>query len=80
MEIIKRLSQEGIDVFYGDASEVDTLTELDLGKAKLVISTIPDFETNLLIFDEYKKSNHQGVYISTAYNNQDALDLYRRGV
>ncbi len=80
IDIVKRLIKEKVDVFYGDASEVDTLKELNLTQTKLVISTIPDFETNLLIFEEYKKANSDGIYIATAYSNQDALDLYKRGI
>lgn len=80
IDIVKRLIKEKVDVFYGDVSEVDTLKELNLTQTKLVISTIPDFETNLLIFEEYKKANSDGIYIATAYSNQDALDLYKRGI
>lgn len=74
---IKQLEREGYNVLYGDASEIDFLNELSLENARLIISTIPDYETNLLILREYKKRNPQGIFLATAYRINDALDLYK---
>ncbi|GIW67561.1 MAG: potassium transporter Kef [Candidatus Parcubacteria bacterium] len=76
-ELIKKLKKEGFNVIYGDAEEIDFLQSLNLTKTKLIISTIPDFETNLLILQEYKKENPEGIFIATAYRLNDALDLYK---
>lgn len=79
LEIVKNLKENGVNVFYGDASEIDVLSELNLRQAKMVISTIPDFETNLLILEECKKFNPSCIFLAVAYNNQDALNLYDKG-
>ncbi len=75
---VKQLEKENYNVLYGDASEVEFLNELNFDKAKLIISTIPDYETNLLILKEYKKRNPAGIFVATAYKIEDALDLYNQ--
>ena len=77
--IVKRLRNEGFNVLYGDAEEIDFLKSLNLAQTKMIISTIPEFETNLLILEEYKKENSKGVFIGTANKVQDAFDLYEKG-
>ncbi len=78
-EKVKRLKNENFNVIYGDAEEIDFLEELNLKEAKLIISTIPDYETNLLILKFYKSLNPNGIFISTARNLEDAFDLYNQG-
>jgi len=78
-EIVKRLKKDGFEVLYGDAEEIDLLQSLNLDKTKMVISTIPDYETNLLILKEYRKENNEGIFVSIAHSIQDALDLYQAG-
>jgi len=79
LEKVEFLEKMGFNVLYGDASEIDLLTSLNLSKTNLVISTIPDFLTNLLILKEYKKQNPNGIFVSTAYKIEDALNLYNEG-
>lgn len=78
-EILKKLKNEGYSVLYGDAEEVEFLNELNLKKARLIISTIPDYETNFLILREYKKKNPEGVCLFTSYKIKDSFDFYREG-
>lgn len=75
-ENVKKLQKQGHEVLYGDASENDFLESLNLEKVKMVVSTIPDYETNLLILTKYRQENQSGIFIATAYKIQDALDLY----
>ncbi len=78
-EIVKRLKKENFEALYGDASEIDFLEELSFDSVNLVISTIPDFETNLLILEKFKKKNAEGIFIGTASKIEDALGLYQQG-
>ncbi|MCK5063363.1 MAG: cation:proton antiporter, partial [Candidatus Aenigmarchaeota archaeon] len=48
-ETILNLAKEGVDCRYGDVSDAEFLNELNFSKAKMLISTIPDFDTNLLL-------------------------------
>ena len=78
-ETIKRLIKEKIHCIYGDASDTETLDKLNLSKAKTMISTVPDFNTNLLLVEKARKENKKIVIFVTAYNNEDALELYDKG-
>jgi Kef-type K+ transport system membrane component KefB len=78
-EIIKKLKNKGFNVLYGDAEEIEFLETLNFSKAKIVISTIPDFGTNLIILKEIKKQNPQIILFSTSHRIEDALELYKNG-
>lgn len=78
-DIIKNLEKMGISSLYGDADDVDFLEELPLEKAELVISTIPDIETNLLLVESIRRENKKAIIIGRAHNIEDALKLYKRG-
>ena len=53
-EIVTKLSKEGYNCRYGDANDLELLNELNFSKAKMVISTVPTTETNLLIINKVK--------------------------
>ncbi len=78
-EKVKQLKNSGFNIIYGDASEIDFLNELNFKKAKMIISTIPDYETNLLILEYYRQENSNGIFISVAKSLEDAFDLYKNG-
>ena len=77
--IVKNLRKKGIQCVYGDAEDTELLEDLKIDKAKLVVSTIPDFEINLLILNKIRKKNEEAVVIPTARRIDDALRLYRAG-
>ena len=79
LEKVEFLESLGFNVIYGDASEIEFLGSLNFRNIKLLISTIPDFSTNLLALEVFKKENPQGVFICTAYKVEDALLLYDNG-
>src|SRR3989344_699681 len=56
-EAVARLESAGIATEYGDASDLAFLESLDFSKTELVISTIPDAETNALIHKAVKEVN-----------------------
>jgi Kef-type K+ transport system membrane component KefB/voltage-gated potassium channel Kch len=77
-DIIKRLEKWRIPAVYGDAYDPDFLSELPLKHTKVVISTIPDFETNSLLIEEIKSINPRAIVILRAQNIDEALDLYKK--
>lgn len=79
LEKVKELERLGFNVLYGDASEVELLNNINFSNTQMIISTIPDFQTNLLILNEYRNINPNGIFISTAYTIEDALSLYKSG-
>ncbi len=78
-ETIRCLAKEETDCRYGDASDSELLNELNLSKAKMVYSTIPDFETNLLLINKIKESNKKAIIIVVSHQIDEAMELYDKG-
>ena len=78
-ETIDCLSRFRIPCIYGDAYDSDFLKELPLKKLRLAVSTIPDFETNVLLLEYLRTVNPEAIIISRASNIKDALELYKKG-
>lgn len=78
-DIISNLSKLGIPSLYGDIYDSELLSELPLDKIELAVSTVPDFETNLLLIESIKLVNPNAIIILRSSSIKDALELYRRG-
>ncbi len=76
---ISALKQKNIPHRYGDAGDVEFLGEVGLEHAKIIVSTIPDMETKLLILREYRKVSPHGVVLLTARTGEQARLLYTEG-
>ncbi len=74
---ILNLTKKGMPCIYGDINDSEFLKSLNLNRVKMVISTIPDYSTNSFV----KKNilNDNCVFVPTAHDIQNALDLYREG-
>jgi len=79
-KVILSLGEQGITCIYGDAHDREFLHEINANTAKLIISTIPDEESNLNIRDFLKKTNSKAVFIATAEQPRQAVDLYEKGI
>jgi Kef-type K+ transport system membrane component KefB/Trk K+ transport system NAD-binding subunit len=78
-EIIEHLSKFRVPCVYGDAYDCEFLKELPLKKLGLAVSTIPDFETNVLLLEHFRDVNPNAIIILRAGNIKDALEFYKRG-
>ena len=78
-ETIKVLSSRKINCIYGDVDDAEFLEEIKLNKAKLLVSTIPELDTNLLLLKFIRDNNRKAVVILTARQIPDALRLYKEG-
>lgn len=76
---IERLEKLGIPHCYGDAEDVDFLDEINISKAKLVVSTIPDSKTNLLLVSHYRAHNQTGIIITISHDIYQTKELYELG-
>jgi Kef-type K+ transport system membrane component KefB len=77
--VVLALAQEGMNCVYGDAGDAEFLSEMKLGRAKLVISTIPNEEINITIRNMMQESGSKAAFITTAEQPRIALDLYNHG-
>ncbi len=78
-DVIERLSKKGFKCIYGDISDVDLFDDINLCDAKMIISTIPDKETNLLFLRRAKLCNPNAIVLVVANDTEEALELYRKG-
>jgi Kef-type K+ transport system membrane component KefB len=78
-ETIERLKTAGIPCEYGDAGDPDFLEDIKLRDADLVVSTIPDLETNHVILSVAKRSAKGPLVWAVAHRIGNAMELYAVG-
>lgn len=78
-EKIIELSKKGIECKFGDASDIEFLQTLNLKNVKMVISTIPDLDTNMFLIKQIRNTNKDAIIIVVAYRIDDAFELYKNG-
>ena len=78
-QLIHKLNQAKIPNIYGDAGDEELLHELGVQKAELIISTVPDVGTSLLILSFLKKSKFKGVAVVSARTHEEAMHCYDQG-
>lgn len=78
-DIIKKLEKRKIPCVYGDINNEEILNRININKAKVIISTVPDFESNLFLIRKIRSENKEAIIIVTARQIQEALELYNKG-
>ncbi len=78
-DTIINLAKEGFDCKYGDASDLELLDEINFSNVKMILSTIPDTETNLLLIKRVKEINNNCIVIVISHQINNALELYNQG-
>ncbi|MBI2452153.1 cation:proton antiporter [Candidatus Pacearchaeota archaeon] len=78
-DVIKRLASLGVHCRYGDADDSELLDELPIKKAKMIVSTIPELETNQLLIRKIRGINRNTIFIVVSHQIDDALALYGAG-
>jgi Trk K+ transport system NAD-binding subunit len=76
---VTKLQKMKINCVYGDASEDSLFEELNLSSTKVIVSTVPEFETNLIILKKAKEQNKDTIILVTARHISEALKLYKEG-
>jgi len=83
-EIVKSLEDshqseavQKVHRLFGDISDLDIQERAQIDMAKLVISTIPDVEDNLLLLKELKHENRKAKVVVMALDLHDAKLLYK---
>ncbi|MCA9350176.1 cation:proton antiporter [Candidatus Saccharibacteria bacterium] len=78
-EVIDLLENKNIPYIYGDVTDPELLEEVSLTHAKLVVSTVTDYDTNAFLSQWLDKINPSAVFVCTADSAQQASDLYQQG-
>jgi Kef-type K+ transport system membrane component KefB/voltage-gated potassium channel Kch len=76
---IRRLMQQKIKCIYGDIGDYEILDRVNLKDARIVISTIPEQESNLVLIYEAKRRNPKTLVFIVADDMDQALELYDAG-
>jgi len=78
-EIVESLAAQNIAVIFGDIADPEIIEKLNLHLAKLVISTIPGVEDNLIVISSAKKANPALPVFVTTSQTLDGVHLYDQG-
>jgi len=78
-EVIEMLEGQKLNLLYGDVTDPEMTEELQLDKAKLIVSTISDFNTNEYLAHWLDNHNSGCVFICSAETADDAAELYETG-
>ncbi|MEK7185763.1 MAG: cation:proton antiporter [Patescibacteria group bacterium] len=76
---IKKLKSENIPYRFGDAQDVEFLSELNLSKTKMCVSTIPDFKTNMLLTNQIRTESPNAIILVLSRDMDETEELYRAG-
>jgi K+ transport systems, NAD-binding component len=77
--IVSFLKRKNIDYIFGDIADPDVLEKANIPYAKIIISTSPDFNDNMLLLQEIQKIEKKPKIILRAETEKDALILYEKG-
>lgn len=77
--VIEHLQRLHIPCQYGDATDLELLEEVGAGSAKVIVSTIADFETNQQLIRHVNLYSDDNIVICNANDYNEALQLYELG-
>ena len=78
-ETILKLVKERVECRYGDASDTELLNDINFKDAKMIVSTIPDFGTNILLIQHAKSVNKKVIIMAISHQVEEASELYKQG-
>ena len=78
-EVLPQLKERKVDYLFGDVADREIFEKANFDQAKLVISTSPDPEDNLMLISELKDLLERPKLIVRAETEKDAKMLYAHG-
>jgi Kef-type K+ transport system membrane component KefB/voltage-gated potassium channel Kch len=78
-EVIDVIEERKLNYLYGDATDVELLEEAGVERAKLVVSTIPDHQTNMIVLNYLHAKNRNAISVIHADDPYEAAKLYEAG-
>lgn len=76
---IQKLKGRQLPAYFGDASDIEFLSELPLAKAKLIVSTIPELDDQLTLVKYIRSVNKRCVIICLLEFKHQMEQLYAAG-
>jgi len=78
-EVVTELRRQGQACLYGDVSDVEVVEKLNLKDVRLAVSTVRNFEDNLVLLEGMRQVRSKAAVLLTALDATEARELYRRG-
>jgi len=78
-KVVEQLTADGYTALYGDMTDPELLSELQLGEAKVIISTVPYIDSNLRLIHVARVKGFKGPLVVTTYWADDGIRLYEAG-
>ena len=78
-DVIKKLEKAELIAIYGEATDPEILDKAKINRAKMIISTIFEYEENRELLFQLKNLNKKIPIIVTSPDTRQALELYRLG-
>ena len=78
-DIVAKFKEKGEAIFFGDISDSEIQERAGIGRARVVISTVPDVEDNLILLQAIQHVNEKAKVIMLAFETEDAKSLYEAG-
>lgn len=78
-EVIERLKKQNVTAYFGDIADPEIQENVSISKARLVLSTVPDVEDNLLMLNILKAARSRATSVFFALETEDASALYKEG-
>jgi Kef-type K+ transport system membrane component KefB len=77
--VVERLKDKNVHRLFGDIADLDIQERAKVDEAKVVISTVPELEDNLLLLKELRHENRKAKIVVMALDSRDAKILYKEG-
>jgi Kef-type K+ transport system membrane component KefB len=76
---IRKLHARGIPAFFGDAADVEFLEQLPLEKAKMIISTLPEYDDQKTMIRHVRSKSKKPIIVVNLYHTDHLDDMYKAG-
>jgi len=76
---INKLKRRGINANFGDAADVEFLSELPLEKAKIIVLTIPEVDDQITLIQHVRGLSSKVHIVANLYEGEYLQDLYKAG-
>gem|GEM_PF-1928930 len=78
-KVIKHLENTDTPCIYGDLGNIEFLDEINVQNTKMIISTIKNFDEDMLLLKTIKKTNKNLILVFVSNHLEEALKLYEQG-
>ena len=78
-DVIDRLKKKNIQCYFGDVADPEIQEHVNITDARLIMSTVPDVDDNLLMLQSLKRKKKDILIVVFALETDDAKALYKAG-